>query len=262
MDIFLIRVIASFFIAGIWIACATLLAERLGSKMGGLLTNLPSNILISLLFIALVNGIQYVVNTVPAIPLGMTIDTMFLFLFVICLKYGLALSTIISLFSWFILAYAATLVRPENLFVNMIIYCIVTIVAFVVLDRFFEIKSVASNGKHYTGTQMLIRAFFAGSVVVAVIVISKLVNPYIVGIFSTFPAVLLSTMVILTINQNEEFARATGKVMVLSSSNIVVYGLALYVSYPRFGLVWGTIVSFLAAFIWVWLLHPIIRWIK
>lgn len=262
MDIFLIRVIASFFIAGIWIAGATLLAERLGSKIGGLLTNLPSNILISLLFVALVNGIPYVVNTVPAIPLGMTIDTLFLFVFVVCLKYGLALSTTISLLSWFILAYAATLVRLENLFVNMVVYCVVTLIAFVVLDRFFEIKSVASNGKQYTGKQLLIRAFFAGSVVAAVIVISKLFPPYIVGIFSTFPAVLVSTMVILAINQNKEFARATGKVMVLSSSNIVVYGLALYISYPRLGLIRGTIVSFLAAFIWVWLLHPIIRRIK
>ena len=46
---FVIKVLISFVVAGIWIAGATLLAERFGSKIGGLITNLPSNILISLI---------------------------------------------------------------------------------------------------------------------------------------------------------------------------------------------------------------------
>jgi len=35
--VFLVKVIISFFVAGIWISAATLLAERMGSKIGGLI---------------------------------------------------------------------------------------------------------------------------------------------------------------------------------------------------------------------------------
>lgn len=78
LDIYIIyKIIISFFVAGIWISAATLLAEKFGSKIGGLIANLPSNILISLLFIAIVNNTDYVINTVPSVPIGMAIDTIF-----------------------------------------------------------------------------------------------------------------------------------------------------------------------------------------
>ncbi len=44
----LLKTVVSFVVAGVWIGGFTLLAERLGSKKGGLLGNLPSTILIAL----------------------------------------------------------------------------------------------------------------------------------------------------------------------------------------------------------------------
>jgi hypothetical protein len=50
---FLLKTVTSFLAGGIWIGASTLLAERLGSKKGGLVTNLPSTILVALVFVAL-----------------------------------------------------------------------------------------------------------------------------------------------------------------------------------------------------------------
>ncbi|MCK5076811.1 MAG: DUF3147 family protein [Calditrichia bacterium] len=256
---FFIKVVISFIVSGIWIAAATLFAERFGSKIGGLFSNLPSNILISLLFIALVNDVNYVVNAVPGIPIGMAINTLFLFFFVILLPYGLVISTIVSLTIWFLFASLASFLNFTNFFINVIIYLIITLIAFLVLEKIIKMPSVKKSTKKYTKIQMLLRVIFAGSTVSSVIIISKFFNPYIVGIFSTFPAVLLSTMVILTINQNKEFAQATGKILILSSSNIVIYGLAVYFTYPILGIVYGTIISFIIAFLWVWMFMPVVR---
>jgi len=74
---------------------------------------------------------------------------------------------------------------------------------------------------------------------------------------STFPAVLLSTMVILIINQGIPFARATGKILILSSSNIIVYGIVVYFTFPALGIALGTAVSFAASLIWVLALRPV-----
>lgn len=259
---FLLRVIVSFLIAGAWIGSTTLLAERLGSKIGGLFTNLPSTVLISLIFVALGNDLNYVVNMVPSIPIGMTINTLFLLFFIVFLKYGLVLSTIISLLAWFVLALLATLLNSGSLVLNVIIYVLVTLGTFILLEKGLKIPSAEKSTKKYSFYQMLIRAGFAGGVVASVVIISKYLGPYVVGIFSTFPAVLLSAMVILVINQNKDFARATGKILVLSSTNIVVYGVAVHFTYLKFGLVWGTVISFVIAFLWVCLFRPVVQRLK
>lgn len=258
-QLFIIRIVISFFIAGIWIGSATFLAERLGSKWGGLFTNLPSNILISMIFVAIVNDINFVVETVPAVPLGMAIDTIFLFVFVILLRYSVTLSALVSLSVWFILALLATLTNFNHLLINILVYFCITILAFILLEKFIKIPSMPKSDKKYSTIQIIIRMIFAGAVVATVIVISKFFSPFIVGIFSTFPAVLLSSMVILALNQNKQFAQATGKIMVLSSTNIVVYSISVYFTFPLLGLVTGTIISFIIAVIWVLLFGPLLR---
>jgi len=257
--LFLTRVLLFFFIAGSWIALATLLTERLGSKLGGLLTNLPSNILISLIFIAFIQGTQFVKQAVPGIPIGMLIDTLFLLVFVILLKYSLLLSIIGSLLIWFVLAILAAFIEYDQLIPNIIFYLLVTITSFIILERVFKIPSQSKSSKKYSWKQILLRAIFAGGVVASVVFISRIFNPFAVGVFSTFPAVLLSTMVILAINQSREFAQATGKVLVISSTNIVVYSLGVYWSYPRYGIILGTIMSFILAVIWVWSFRPFVH---
>jgi len=258
-QLFITRVIISFLIAGVWIGSATLLAERLGSKIGGLFTNLPSNILISMIFVAIVNDINFVVDTVPAVPVGMGIDTIFLFAFIILLRYGVSIAAAVSLLVWFLLALLATTANFDNLWINTILYFAVTFIAFMLLEKVIKIPSVPKSDKKYSTIQIIIRMIFAGVVVASVIVISKFFSPYVVGIFSTFPAVLLSSMVILALNQNTKFAQATGKIMVLSSTNIVVYSIAVYFTFPLFGLVIGTIISFVIAVVWVLLFGPFLR---
>ena len=258
-SLFIFRVVVSFFIAGIWIATVTLLAERMGSKLGGLFTNLPSNILISLLFVAISNGTTYTVESIPGIPIGMAINTLFLFIFVLTLKFGLVLSTIISLTAWLASAYTASLMSLNNLWYNCLIYVLLTVVCFLILEKVAHIPSAKKSTKKYTKLQLAIRAVFAGGIVAAVIVSSKFLSPYVFGIFSTFPAVLLSTMVILVINQDQKFAQATGKILILSSSNIVVYAVVVYFTFNTYGFIWGTVVSFWIAFAWVWLFHPILK---
>jgi hypothetical protein len=255
---FLYHVILSFVIAGGWIAVATVLAEKLGSNIGGLIANLPSNILIGLLFIALTQNIEFVKQAVPGIPVGMLIDTLFLAIFIAVLKYGLPAAVSASLLFWFLLAFLASEFWSSGLLLNCLVYLIVAGTVYFSIHHWMTLPPSRRLIKRYSGLQVLIRALFAGSVVASVVVIARFAPPYLVGIVATFPAVLLSTMVILAINQTPAFAQATGKILLLSSSNIVVYGIVVYLSYPLLGIAGGTVVSFVAAALWVWMLKPLI----
>jgi len=257
--LFIIKIISSFVIAGTWIALATFIAEKMGSKIGGLITNLPSNILISFLFIAIVQDITFVADAIPAVTIGMTIDTLFLFAFIILLRWGLLVSTFISLIIWFLLALIAANQNFSNLEINLLIYVTVTTLSFLILEKYFSFPAVNKSYKKYSIGQIIIRAVFAGGIVASIVIISKFFSPYVVGIVSTFPAVLLTSMIILTMNQNKEFAQATGKVLILSSSNIVIYSLAVYFTFPGFGMVAGTMISFIIALLWIWIFLPIVN---
>jgi len=256
---FLVRLLTSFIIAGLWIALATLFAERTGSKIGGLFTNLPSNILISMVFIALVHDPTFVVAAVTGVPIGMTINTVFLMVFIVLLPRGLWIASLGSLVTWFGMAVLFTNLSLTHLVFNCLFYLMITLVAFCLLEKWARIPSMPKSSKRYSWSQILWRAVFAGGVVAMVVLISKFCSPYMTGIFATFPAVLLSTMVILTINQGCEFARATGKILILSSTNIVVYAIAIYFCYGSFGILWGTVFGFAVAVGWVLLLRPVVR---
>ncbi|MFC2101963.1 DUF3147 family protein [Bacteroidota bacterium] len=254
-----IQVLLSFALAGIWIAVLTLLAERFGSKAGGLIANLPSNIMITLIFISLSHGNDFVEGMLPAIPVGLVIDSIFLVVFILLLHYNLAISIVGSLGCWILLAILANRIEMESLWMNIANYFIVTIVAFLFVEYGWKIPAVGKSKKRYTIGQMAIRAGFAGGIVGGVVLISHFVPAYLTGIVSTFPAVLFSSMVILVLHQGKAFAQATGKVMILSTSNILVYALGVYYTYPLLGIVWGTVVSFLLAFGWIALLRPVMK---
>ena len=105
----------------------------------------------------------------------------------------------------------------------------------------------------------MVRAVFAGTVVGITVIISTFAESFWTGIFSTFPAVMLSTMTILTISQGATFARAVGKTMVLASVNIVVYAIAVYWLYPPLGALWGTILAFLLALLLILMIRPLLQ---
>ena len=255
MPVFYLHVILSIFLAGGLIALLTLLAEKFGSRVGGLITNLPSNILITMIFIALTHGTGFVKLMVPAIPVGMLIDTFFLVAFILLLKYNLVVAMTGSLATWLVLAYYADRIGSGNLWVNVAVYFSLTILTWLLMEKKLHIPAAGKSGKRYTPLQIMIRAAFAGGIVGGVVLVSRLVPAYLTGIVSTFPAVLFSSMVILVVNQGKKFARATGKVMILSSTNIVIYAISVYYFFPLAGIVAGTIISFVLAFTWVLILR-------
>lgn len=258
----MLLIFIAFFIGGIWISLATVLSEKLGSKLGGMVANLPSTILVSLLFIGISQGPLFSASSASAVPIGMTIDTIFLFIFIALVEKGLILATGTAMGSWFLLAAFSSPMKELPVWANSIIYVAVATILLVLAEFRMDIQSLPKTGRRFTKVQLISRAFFAGLVVGVAVTIGKAGNAYWSGLFSTFPAVMLSSMVILTISAGKQFARATGKVMLITSANIVVYGWAVSMLYPKIGLLGGTILSYSLAALSVYLLRPLVKIIR
>jgi len=258
-----LEIALSFVVAGVWISGATLLGEKLGSKRAGLITNLPSSILLSLIFMALTMGPEYAAATTKGIPVGMTIDTLFTLVFILMARKGLSKALTISLIVWAITAYVfIKLIPPLGMAGAIGLYVLVTALCFILAEGVLHIRSVPHKETTFSWKQILLRALFAGTVVAGAVTIAQFAPPYMTGILATFPAVLSSTLVIFTLSQGADFARATGKILILSSSNIIIYAWIAGLTFPSLGPWIGTILSFATSVAYVALLGKLTAKIK
>lgn len=256
------HLLLAFFAAGSWISLATLAGERLGAKAGGLVVNLPGNIVFSLLFVALTRGSDYASLTAASTPIGMTVDTVFLVAPIAGLSRGLWAGIAAGFGGWVLsAALALSLPMPRPL-LGTAIYIVVSALSFLFADRFLKIHAVPKKPAPFRVSVLLVRALFAGSIVAGAVLIAQFAPPYLTGLAAVFPATMLSTMVILSRAQGPAFARETGKILIVSSANIVVYGLISSWLFPLLGPAWGTLCSYAAAALFVGLISPLARRIR
>ena len=258
-NLFLIQVLLSFFIAGSWIAFSSLVAERLGIRIGGLIANLPANLMISLLFVTFVRDVEYVADAVLAVPTGLVVVTVFLLVFILTIRLGLLMASCLSLLVWFSIAHLLSQAPRVDLLASIGLYLGFVALAMIALDRVLVVDGVKVIRKDYSRQQIIGRAVFSGSIVAAVVIVARFSPPNYTGILATFPAMLFSTLFILARNQGPEFVRSVGKVLTLTTTNLLIYALAVYFTYPQFGVVIGTLISYLASVVWVLLLFPLVK---
>lgn len=260
---FLLKILLSFIVAGTWITIVTVISERLGTKIGGLIGNTPSNIVVSLLFIGWTQTPEFAADAAAVVPLGMVSAAMFLFVFILTAKKYGNWAFLLGLLAWFLCSLAIGMAAYKDLVVGAILYIVITAILFYIAEKKLHIVSIQNKEhKAYSTKELLMRAATAGSVVSGAVVVAAFFGPIWGGVFSTFPAVMLSTMYLLTKSQGVDFARATGKVMLFASLNILVYGIGINLTYPIYGLIWGTLISYVAAVVFVFLFYPFLKRIK
>jgi hypothetical protein len=94
------------------------------------------------------------------------------------------------------------------------------------------------------------------------VIVASFAGPYWTGLFSTFPAVMMSTLVILYLVQGRAFSSATAKILTLSAPNILAFALVASFAYPRVGLLAGTLAGYVAAALVVLALRPLVAMVS
>jgi hypothetical protein len=255
---FIARLVVSFMVAGVWIGTATLVAERYGNKVGGLVGNLPSTVVVSFIFITLTQSLAYTVEAARAVPVGMTIDTVFILLFVLASRAGLAVAVGVSLAGWLSLAFAAHAMGLPAWRLGAVLCVGSSAAVFLVMEKGLKLRTLGGQRVRYSPAQVAGRMVFAGAVVATSVILAHTAGPYWTGLFSTFPAVMLSTLVILYLAQGRAFSAGTGKILALSAPNILVFAYVAANVYPRLGLVAGTVAGYLAAAMFILMLRGLV----
>jgi hypothetical protein len=255
----ILQIALSFVVAGAWISSATLAGERLGSRLAGLITNLPSTIVVAMLFVALTRGTAYAAAAAASVSIGMGLCVLFLLAFIVTIPRGLGVALGASFGAWLLAAWLVSLMPPPSLARGFLLYLLATGFAMLVLRWLVSIPPAPRRKLPFRLAVVAGRALFAGAVVAGAVTAAQLAPPFLAGILSCFPAMYSSSLVILTRSQGAAFARASGRVMILSSSSIIVYAVAVGILFPRVGIWLGTLLAFALAALYLLLLARFAR---
>ncbi|KYK23147.1 hypothetical protein AYK25_02065 [Thermoplasmatales archaeon SM1-50] len=244
----LYHIILPFTLSALIVILITITAEKYGTKTGGVIGTLPSTIIIAFLLIALDKGVQFATESVVIVPAEMGINLVFLLLFALLSPRNIPIALTGSLLGWTILTVLLYYAPIPSIYMSLALFLSCLLLTFIILDKKKKITSQNSIKVHYTPLKLLGRSIIAGTVIAIAVTLSN-IGTILSGIFSVFPAIFLSTMLISMREHGTQFTCAMAKGMVYGSSSVVSYAVGIYFLYPLAGIGFGTIGSFLIALV-------------
>lgn len=247
-SIFAIKLFISFLVGGGYAIISTIAADKFGSKIGGLITSLPSTVLFGLLFIAWTQSPRVSVEATITIPATLGMACVFLVVYTYFLKRGLWWGLGLALISWAILAVVLIESHLTSFLFSCMLYGVLFIFSFLTIRKIVKRTTAKSQKIVYTPTIILLRGLIGGVVVGLSVFLAKIGGPVLGGMFATFPAMFISTLCITYFAHGEEFSSAIAKSSLMGTITIFIYTICARFTYIPFGVSAGTLFSLLICY--------------
>ena len=254
-ELFLFQLALSFIFGGLLVALSLHLAERFGIKIGTALLSTPSTSLVSFLFMGITNSIEFVREATTPSLLSLTATLIFLAVFV-KLSEKLKKNTLwFSLAVWAVLAFFILQYKISDIRLALLIFFIV----YIPVNLMSRKKNIEIELKELkTPKKMLIyRVLISGFVISMAVLLAKLFGPVWGGVFTMFPAAFSSSFFVIQRDHGVAHAAAVGRNLIPPYIVFVFYSLAVYFSYPAFGVYVGTIAALLPTWLFAYIVYVI-----
>jgi hypothetical protein len=248
MDAFWLRVIISFLVGGVWLMSVSVIAERFGSRLGGIIGGMPSTVLIALFFIGLNQGPDFAAKATIVTPAAFIINSYFLLLLAVNAARGYLATMLVAWSFWLITMGSLIAFHLDSWIVSLAIWLVGLVVLCWLVTKSISLHNEKLPPIKFTAGQLFGRSLFAGLVIASAVVISKYAGEVVGGIFAAFPAMYLTTFTILYFARGPKFTQSTSAPLMISASvNAVAYCIAAYYLYPRLGIYLGTLAAYVVS---------------
>jgi len=243
-DLLILHLILAFTVGGAWISFATLIAERYGSALGGLVGGLPAISVVSFLFIGLNQGPETASQATIVFPLALSFTMSFLLVYAVVSKRGFRVAFLTALLVWVILSSITAILNLRNLLFSVGVFLSVASFYFYVLKMRMKLPHVEGGAITYSLRQVAFRAVVGGSIIAIAVFSSQLGGPELGGVVSSFPAIFSLTLFFTYRTRGMGLSRALTKPLLISASlTAFPYSLLVGYFYPILGVGAGTAVA-------------------
>lgn len=240
-----INLVLAFTGGSLWVTVITVVAEKRGSVLGGVLGGLPSTSAFSFLFIGINQSTAAAVEATAVFPLAFAVTSAFLFFYAFFAQKGFTRGILLSLLLWFIFSGVVVASGLSDFSVSLISGVMISMLTYVAFTKTLKLGNVGGGKKLYRMREVVLRGVGAGALVAFSVFLSQIGGAVLGGIAAAFPAVFTSTLIILNRSRGTEFSRAMTKPLVLSGIlTIIPFCVAVRYLYPSLGVWLGTLVCY------------------
>src|SRR2546426_12722403 len=142
-DFLVLHLILAFMVGGAWVSSATLIPERYGSALGGLVGGLPAISIVSFLFIGLNQGSTTASQATIVFPLALSFTMSFLLVYAVLSERGFPLAFVGALLVCVGLSTITAYLDLRNLFFSVGVFLSVASVYFYLFKMKMKLPQVA-----------------------------------------------------------------------------------------------------------------------
>jgi Protein of unknown function (DUF3147) len=244
IDLLILNLILAFIVGGVWVRSSTIIAERYGSALGGLIGGLPAISIVSFLFIALNQSPGTASQAAIVFPLALSFTISFLFVYAILSGRGFRNAFPAGLLVWAILSTITALLSLRNLYLSVGVFLIASTSFLYVLKKKMKLSYIEGAEIPYSIPQVILRAVIGGGVISLAVLLSQLAGPELGGIASSFPAIFSLALFFTYRTRGMGLSQALTKPLLISASlTAFPYSLIVGYLYPIAGAEIGTAVA-------------------
>jgi len=255
-----------YFISGsILIASITIIAEKKSPKIAGILMSLPVITFLSLVFMAISQGVDFAGKAAIWNPIGAIADLVYMGFFAAGIKIPEYIDKkqngkyqnrksdrIIEIFFGLITGFAGYFVSILFLsklsinsgWISLVFLWIAAIISYKIFRQFPDVKTVPK--KIVSSKDILFRCLFGGSAVAAVVILGDSAGYLWGGLFSSFPGTITPVLVLLHLKNGKEMSYGVIKSSPIGLSATGLYSCMVWLLYPLYGIFMGTLASYMA----------------
>ncbi len=244
---FVLKLALYFVLGGLWITAGVALAERRGSKAGGLVLGFPSTVLLAVVFIGWTQSTQAAALATSVIPVVHGINAIYVLVSVSLIGRRFWAGWAAGLAVWAACAALVVVSGFDDFAAGVLVYVVLLSFSIVRIGRMLPKDPEAALGRPAGPLLIAVRGALGGAVVATAVLIAKLGGPLIGGVFAIFPAVFTGALLATALSHGQGFSAAVMRSTLLGGTSCVVFAAAVRVSFVPLGLAAGSVVSALAA---------------
>jgi hypothetical protein len=223
----------------------SLLAEYLSPKVSGIISGVPLGVGIILFFYGVENGPSFAAQSALSTLTGMVSMQVFITLYYFTSKKkGISAILVSSLCAT--LGYCVVTVFLRMFHFTILTGCAIPIVSTLLITFLFrKIDNLLITDRVRLGlSTLLFRALVASAMIIIITAIARNIGPQWAGLLSPFPVTLFPLILIIHSTYNEKYVHTIIKNVPGGQWAMMMYIVGVYLSYPRIGIYWGTLLCY------------------
>ncbi len=230
----------------------SVIAERVTPRIAGIIAGYPAGVAINLFFFGYEINPAFAAESALYTAIGLLSTLSFIFFYyVISLRIRRNVILISSLLSFcgYLAVVWITRQVPAN-YPAALLIPVLSIFLFLVLFRRIR-NSTIDDRIRMTFKVLSLRSLIAAGIILLVTSSAHLVGPEYAGLFAAFPSTLFPLMLIIHATYDVEHVHTIIKNYPIGLGSLVVYTIAVSLTYRQYGLLMGTLISFGAATVYL-----------